>query len=655
MTSNSRIAEALAAFGRNDLDRARSLAEAQIDEEPGAPDVEHLLGLIDCRAGNIDSGIRHLHAALALQPGNVAFRVMLARALVDSGQSGEALAIAIPPQGISPAEIALWHVRAEAAQATSDYGVAEQAWKILCAARPDDWRAWANYGDALAALEHWTDAANALRRAWMLNPDEQPLREKFATALARAGFFNEAADHLKAMLDAGPDDRRIRLTLARLLADLGRNEEAVHQLGKAAETAVGSTISVAGGKGLIRIAVGDRTDLCGIGSVEVASIRELAMLLERTNQTAALRALLADAASLGVSQDELAYPAASLALRDGNAIEAKRLLKLGDPNLDPVRHNGLMAKIADRLGEPVAAFEAAQAMHDAVPDHDSWQRRGAEYRRHLRSVAAALTPEWAARLHPPSPARRTPPAFLVGFPRSGTTLLDTFLMGHPDVQMLEEFQMLNAAGGAIGSIADLPNRRPQDFERARAAYFAELDRHLDPRAGAFVIDKLPLNMLGLVLIRTLFPDAPVIFAQRHPCDVVLSGFIQSFVMNEAMACFLKLEDAADLYDTALGLWTRSLALFPKRTRTSVYEELIDDPEASLRALLEFLGLDWRPELLDHRTTAKARGAISTPSYDQVVQPLSKAPSGRWRRYERQLEPVLPVLLPWAERLGYAEF
>jgi len=85
-------------------------------------------------------------------------------------------------------------------------------------------------------------------------------------------------------------------------------------------------------------------------------------------------------------------------------------------------------------------------------------------------------------------------------------------------------------------------------------------------------------------------------------------------------------------------------------RTSILS--VVDPEAALRPLIDFLGLEWRPELLDHRSTAKARGAIITPSYDQVVQPLSKAPSGRWRRYEKQLGPVLPVLLPWAERLGY---
>jgi hypothetical protein len=86
----------------------------------------------------------------------------------------------------------------------------------------------------------------------------------------------------------------------------------------------------------------------------------------------------------------------------------------------------------------------------------------------------------------------------------------------------------------------------------------------------------------------------------------------------------------------------------------IYEALIDDPEASLRPLTEFLDLEWRDGLLDHRATARARGAISTPSFDQVVQPLNSKASGRWRRYREQLEPVLPILLPWAERLGYPQ-
>ena len=169
---NSRISEALAAFRRGELARARALAQAQLEAEQGPPEVDHLLGLIDCRDGRLESGIAHLKAALDAQPENVAFRVMLARALVDSGQASESLEVAIAPAEATPAALALWHVRAEAAAAAGDHAAAADAWKILCSARSDDWRAWANYGDALAARDEWEEAANALRQASTLNPTE---------------------------------------------------------------------------------------------------------------------------------------------------------------------------------------------------------------------------------------------------------------------------------------------------------------------------------------------------------------------------------------------------------------------------------------------------------------------------------------------------
>jgi tetratricopeptide (TPR) repeat protein len=622
---------------------------------PALPELQHLLGLIHCRQGRVESGVEWLRQAAEAEPGNIAFRVMLARALIDGGKAEEALGVAGRPTGAGPADMALWHARAEAAQALSDHANAAQAWQVLSAARPDDWRSWANYGDALAGLDRWPEAANALRRASTLNPNERQLQQKFASALARAGFYEEAADQLQTLLDAGPDDVGIRLTLARLLADLGRQEDSMAQLDRAAQVAAGGSVSGQNDAGLIGIALGHReADSEPPSKEEMQSLRELALLLERTNRMEALRNLLNEAEKAGIKRDELGYPAAAVALRDGDAGEAKRLLALEKPEADPVRWHRLMAKILDSLSDPEGAFAAAETMNRSVSDFDGWVRRGAEYRRRVRSLAASVTPEWAAKLRPLDPGPRRSPAFLVGFPRSGTTLLDTFLMGHPDTEVLEERHMLGAAETVIGNVAQLPLRSSEQLDQARHAYFAELDRHVDRTFPGLIVDKLPLNMLGLPAIYSLFPDARVIFAQRHPCDAVLSGFIQSFTLNDAMACFLTIEDSADFYDAAMTLFTRSRDSLSLASHTLVYEELVADPGKALRPLIEFLGLAWRPELLDHRATAKARGAIITPSYDQVIQPLSKAPSGRWRRYEKQLKPVLPVLLPWAEHLWYAE-
>jgi len=201
-------------------------------------------------------------------------------------------------------------------------------------------------------------------------------------------------------------------------------------------------------------------------------------------------------------------------------------------------------------------------------------------------------------------------------------------------------------------LLNLPVRSQAELKRARDAYFDELRYHVDSTFAGLIIDKLPLNMLAAPYLYSLFPDARFIFAQRHPCDCVLSCFMQGFAMNDSMACFLDIETAANYYDAAMRLWTRSKDVLPIEVYTLIYEELVAHPEAALRPLVDFLGLDWRDELLDHGSTAKARTGIGTPSYNQVTQPLSRAPSGRWKRYQKQLEPALPILLPWAERLGY---
>src|SRR4030095_7579780 len=97
-------------------------------------------------------------------------------------------------------------------------------------------------------------------------------------------------------------------------------------------------------------------------------------------------------------------------------------------------------------------------------------------------------PKWARRLRALHPGPRRAPAFLVGFPRSGTTLLDTFLMGHPDTLVLEEFHMLGAAEKVLGHVAELPTCSPARLEEARRAYFTELDRHADPSFPGLIVD-----------------------------------------------------------------------------------------------------------------------------------------------------------------------
>lgn len=547
---DSRFREAVGAFQRGDLQAALALASDGANSS--APEWQHLIGLIQCRAGNPRAGVTHLRAASEAQPDNEVFRLMLARALVDSGGAADVLAMP-EPAGTSRSALALWHARAEAAQKLDDAAAAARSWRAVAAMSPDDHRPWMNLARSLLRLDSLSEAADAYRQALAIAP------------------------------------------------------------------------------------------------ADVAALHELALLFERTNEIDAMADLLDSALAGSVSKGALPFAWALLEQRRGNPAEARRLLALPGADADRNRWNRLRAKVEDMLGNSAEAFAATVAMNRATLDLDIWRGRAAAYREQLRLLAEAIA-GWPAEL-PTLPPADSLPAFIVGFPRSGTTLLDTFLMGHPDIEILEELPLLSDAAELLPRLKDLPRATPASLGSARDRYLSALSAASS--GGKLLIDKFPLNMVSAPLIHCLFPGAPIIFAERHPCDAVLSGFMQSFVLNLGNANFLELADAADFYDACMRVWSASCDRLPLNVVTVRYEELVADPEATLRPVLSKLGLDWDQRMLDHRSTAKRRGTILNTSYNQVTEPLSAAPVLRWRRYERELAPVLPVLLPWAERLAYS--
>ncbi|MES2002785.1 MAG: sulfotransferase [Pseudomonadota bacterium] len=651
MTDPNPMSDALAAFQRGDLDDARRLAEGIVAADGGSASAHHLLGLIQCRSGRFEDGIKALGRATEIEPANLAFRVMLARALVDSSRGSEALAIAVRPEGKDAANPVLWHARAEAADCAKDYAASSEAWLRVGSLNPSDWRAWSNAGNALAGLEQWSEAADAFRHAARLNPGEIPIRRNLVSALSLSKQLAEARAEAEALLAGDPGDTMPRMLLAKILSEMGFQHESLGHY----DEGVRQALDRAGddpGPGLLELGRRPAADAGDAGDYDIAILLSLAYLLERTSRFDELRALLAAADRAGIDGQEFASAAAAIALRDGDPATAKRLLDDEQIAGDPGYLHRLKAKVEDALGNHSAAFAEATAMNRSVDDFAGWRKKGADYRTRLRAMRRQADLH-GGKITPVAPGKRRSPAFLVGFPRSGTTLLDTFLMGHPETQVLEEVHMLGAAETSLGGATNLDQRTALELERARAAYFAELDRHVDPGFTGLVVDKLPLNMLGLPLIYALFPDARIIFSQRHPADCVLSCFMQNFILNDAMASFLEIGDCAEMYDASMDQFMSSRERVPLAVHTLVYEQLIADAEGELRPLIAFLGLEWKAQLLDHRATAMTRGAIITPSYDQVVKPLNAAPSGRWRRYEAELAPVLPVLLHWAQRLGYS--
>jgi hypothetical protein len=248
---------------------------------------------------------------------------------------------------------------------------------------------------------------------------------------------------------------------------------------------------------------------------------------------------------------------------------------------------------------------------------------------------------------------RPSPAFLVGFPRSGTTLLDTILMAHPSTEVLEEEPTLVRATEALGRFEGIADASAEKLQEARDVYY-ETARSLTPLSpGKLLIDKNPLAMNNLPSMRRLFPDARIILALRHPCDVVLSCFVTNFKPNNGMVNFMWLDTAAELYDLSFSYFERARELLDAPVHTIVYENVVADRSRELRPLFEFLGLPWDERVLDHQSTARGRGHIKTASYAQVVEPIYTRSAGRWWNYRRHLEPIFPVLRPWVEKFGYS--
>jgi len=246
-------------------------------------------------------------------------------------------------------------------------------------------------------------------------------------------------------------------------------------------------------------------------------------------------------------------------------------------------------------------------------------------------------------------------AFFVGFPRSGTTLLDRMLSAHPDIEVLEEkslFSNIHQDWSEPGTLESLAEVNDEQIADAREIYRQAMSQHRQQPQRSLVIDKLPLNLAYLFLIYRLFPDAPVIIMQRHPMDACISCYFQAFELQASMAYFLDVQDTVQYYDAVMQVAARSMEQVGNPMHQLSYEDLVSEPGRQLEPLISFLDLPWNDAVVE--SWQDDAQASDTPSYQQVSQPLHSRSIGRWQHYSQQLEPHLPILRPWVEHLGYPE-
>ncbi len=251
-----------------------------------------------------------------------------------------------------------------------------------------------------------------------------------------------------------------------------------------------------------------------------------------------------------------------------------------------------------------------------------------------------------------------PHAFLLGYPRSGTTLVENILASIDGVSVLEELPTLAAAESAFLLPADGPQRlggiTAAEAGHLRRAYWQRVaafgvDRDAD--SGLFV-DMDPMKGLHLPIIARLFPDANVIVMRRDPRDVVLSCARQNFAASPIALEFVTLEHAARHYDALMRLQLASLARMTNPVLELRYEALVADFDGVTRGLCSFLGLPWSAALRDFGDTARRRD-VNTASVAQVRAGLFNG-GGQWRRFRGEMGGVMPILQPWISRFGYSD-
>jgi len=394
----------------------------------------------------------------------------------------------------------------------------------------------------------------------------------------------------------------------------------------------------------------------------VDALANLSRILEQDHELDEARSLAEKAANLSPQNFFARLTLANLAKREHRYDEVLHHLHplLESGSLSPVNY-AVAAGLCAQANEKQEDY--SQAIHQFENANDTLFQLHADAMVGPRSI---YSPESLKTLldffavtkpaeRPTEDTNPKTPAFLVGFPRSGTTLLDQILSSHSRITVLEEKENFEAFYTQFPATPDDLERLmacgSEQLQPWRDSYWQQITDEIEFADDLRIVDKLPLNIILLGHIRTLFPAARIIFALRDPRDVVFSCFQQRFGMNQAMFQFLKLETAVSYYDQVMSLakiFKDDLSIPMHFVR---YESVISDYDAEVNAVLEYLGLDWEDGVRDYQSTARKR-RISTPSAPDVIRSLYTTSIGKWRHYSEFIGDRFAPLQKWVDYWGY---
>lgn len=263
-------------------------------------------------------------------------------------------------------------------------------------------------------------------------------------------------------------------------------------------------------------------------------------------------------------------------------------------------------------------------------------------------------------VYEPSESDHSAPFFLVGFPRSGTTLTEQLLYKEFGLKVSDEHTVIPYLASALPRLLNRKFDYPGDIDRLtsdeigllRKEYWRQMEKRIPGvlQDQDNFLDKLPLNIVGLPFIEKIFPDCKILVAIRDPRDVCISNFSQMYLLNESMVHFLTFRETVKFYSMVMSIWLQIRKTLAVPYFESRYEELVHDQERVLASLGEFVRGD--ATILRRQENVNADRFISTPSHYDVTQPIYRRSLERWRNYQHIFEDYFKELAPIIKELGY---
>lgn len=538
---------------------------------------------------------------------------------------------------------------------------------------PNDSMHWGNYATALDRAGDLEAAEFAASRTVELAPDDPERLEQLGMLRMQLGKLLDARDVLLRASAKAPESANIRIHAARACVACHdtRTADLLHPWREWTALDDGQQIELA--DLLIQIGeVRDATELLEelvrhdptnwMAQLWLAKVYERVNRLDESQSVLQYIVTNGGTEELGFSRS-IARQNAQLAIRRHAYGAARTLLEQIGPGDDKeYGHYFALACACDKQGSADAAMGALEIAHARQVDEIR------SFAGHLLEPGAPVLLHATERLHEDdyrawpklhAPDANQSPVFVVGFPRSGTTLLEQMLDAHQSLQSMDERPFFNNLADQLADVGirvpdDLYKLNQRDCDELRKGYVVlacgKVPRHWNAR----LVDKNPLNMLWLPMIHRMFPAGKVILALRHPCDVILSCYLQNFRAAPLAVACKSLETLAHAYLATMNNWLYHVQLLQPDVFVSRYENLVADPVTQVRRIADFLELGDAESMLRFDERAREKGFIATPSYTQVVEPISSRGVGHWQQYRAYFEPLLPVLQPMLEYWGYAE-